>query len=144
MNERAKPRGKIWTNTAIGNFASLLPQPLSESKNTPETFSCFFPISLPPRTDRQSNVVAMFRHQHEIGPMPLDGILLVVSSTLSAKALGVVIINITVGKQSLADFLLMEEVRYIPRSTFFFPKNIFGTKTSRLQSSGILKFTATT
>lgn len=88
----------------------------------------------------------MFRHQHEIGPMPLDGILLVVSSTLSAKALGVVIINITVGKQSLADFLLMEEVLGTLYSTedIFFPKNIFGTKTSRLQSSGILKFTATT
>lgn len=69
----------------------------------------------------------MFRHQHEIGPMPLDEILLVVSSTLSAKALGVVIINITVGKQSLADFLLMEEVLGTIYSTedIFSPEKYF-------------------
>lgn len=80
----------------------------------------------------------MFRHQHEIGPMPLDGILVVVSSTLSAKALGVVIINITVGKQSLADFLLTEEIL----GTLYSTEDIFFSKIFlelKLQSCNLLE-----
>lgn len=80
----------------------------------------------------------MFRHQHEIGPMPLDGILVVVSSTLSAKALGVVIINITVGKQSLADFLLTEKIL----GTLYSTEDIFFSKIFlelKLQSCNLLE-----
>lgn len=108
-----------------GTLPAYFPNLLSNLKILWRHSPAFFPISLPPRTDRQWNVVAMFRHQHEIGPMPLDGILVVVSSTLSTKALGVVIINITAGKQSLADFLLTEEVwgtLYSTEDSFFFSK----------------------